>query len=348
MTIIPVILSGGSGTRLWPLSREEHPKQFLSLVGQNSMIQETLLRLKGLKTSSPIVVCGEKHRFLVAEQIKNCDFGMNCSDVNIMLEPCAKNTAPAITAACYLAKKIDNEAVVIILPSDHVIKKVDEFQKALKLAVKTAQDGFLVTFGIVPTFASTGYGYIKTSISGDDLDVLDLTKFVEKPDLQTAQQYLSSGEYCWNSGMFVFKASTFIDELNFFDSKMNALVKKSFINSKNDDDFIRLGKSEFEQITGNSIDYAVMEHTKKGKVIRLNAGWNDVGSWSALYDIQEKDENQNVLKGNVVALETKNSYIHAQNRKIATIGLDNIVIVDSNDAILIASKDKIQDVKKLV
>ena len=339
MTIIPVILSGGAGTRLWPLSWGDHPKQFLPLVSNNTMIQETLLRLKDLDIGSPIVSCGEGHRFLVAQQLGE----ISDKKPTIILEPMAKNTAPAIAAACCAAIKQDKDAIVVVLPSDHVIADVKTFQNAVMTAAKNAEKGSLVTFGIVPTFAATGYGYVKAAGAETD-GAFTLEKFVEKPCLEKAQEYLASGEYAWNSGMFVFKASTFIEELKVHSPEMAKLsIEKAVIDS----DFIRLDKDAFGQIKGDSIDYAVMEKTKLGKIVKLNAGWDDVGSWSALYDISEKDENKNAVKGDVIALDTKNSYIRGGKRTIATIGLDNVVVVDSDDSLLIARMDSIQDVKKV-
>lgn len=343
MTIIPIILSGGAGTRLWPLSREDHPKQFLSLISDKTMIQETLLRLDGLETGNPIISCGEGHRFLVAQQIGEIT---NKKPV-ILLEPMAKNTAPAIAAACCAAMKQDKDAVVVVLPSDHVIADVKAFQNAVMTAAKEAEKGSLVTFGIVPTFPSTGYGYVKAS--GEEIDgAYTLGEFVEKPCLEKAEEYLASGEYSWNSGMFVFKASSFIDELKKYKPEMAALSIEAFEKASDDNDFIRLNKDAFAKIEGDSIDYAVMEKTSKGKIVKLNAGWNDVGSWTAIYDISRKDTNMNVFKGeDIIALDTTSSFIRGGKHTIATIGLDNVVIVDSDDALLIATKDKIQDVKKV-
>lgn len=342
MTIIPVILSGGAGTRLWPLSWGDHPKQFLPLVSNNTMIQETLLRLKDLDIGSPIVSCGEGHRFLVAQQLGE----ISDKKPTIILEPMAKNTAPAIAAACCAAIKQDKDAIVVVLPSDHVIADVKTFQNAVMTAAKNAEKGSLVTFGIVPTFAATGYGYVKAAGAETD-GAFTLEKFVEKPCLEKAQEYLASGEYAWNSGMFVFKASTFIEELKVHSPEMAKLSIESFEKAVIESDFIRLDKDAFGQIKGDSIDYAVMEKTKLGKIVKLNAGWDDVGSWSALYDISEKDENKNAVKGDVIALDTKNSYIRGGKRTIATIGLDNVVVVDSDDSLLIARMDSIQDVKKV-
>ena len=343
MTIIPIILSGGAGTRLWPLSWGDHPKQFLSLISDKTMIQETLLRLDGLETGNPIISCGEGHRFLVAQQIGEIT---NKKPV-ILLEPMAKNTAPAIAAACCAAMKQDKDAVVVVLPSDHVIADVKAFQNAVKVAALNAEKGYLVTFGIVPTFPSTGYGYVKAAGSETD-GAFTLERFVEKPCLEKAQEYLASGEYAWNSGMFVFKASSFLEELKTHNPEMAALSIEAFEKASVETDFIRLDKDSFGKIKGDSIDYAVMEKTTKGKVVKLNAGWDDVGSWSALYDISKKDGNMNVIKGNdVIVLDTTSSYIRGGKRTIATIGLDDVVIVDSDDALLVAAKGKIQDVKKV-
>ena len=350
MAIIPIILSGGAGTRLWPLSWGEHPKQFLPLVSERTMIQETLLRLKGLELGCPIISCGEGHRFMVAQQIGEVMgevVSTGSTTPTIILEPMAKNTAPAIAAACCAAMKQDKDAVVIVLPSDHIIADVENFQNAIKAATVNAENGYLVTFGIVPTFPATGYGYIKASGSETD-GAFILEKFVEKPCLEKAQEYLASGEYAWNSGMFVFKAETFLKELKVHSPEMAELSIQAFEKASVDTDFIRLDKESFSKITSDSIDYAVMEKTTKGRVIKLNAGWNDVGSWSALYDISKKDENQNVIKGDdVITLDTTSSYIRSEKRTIATIGLDNIVIVDSDDALLVAAKGKIQNVKTI-
>ena len=350
MTLIPVILSGGAGTRLWPLSWGDHPKQFLPLVSKRTLIQETLLRLKGLEIGCPIVSCGEGHRFMVAQQLGEILDEVVSPDSTaptILLEPMAKNTAPAIAAACCAAIKQDKDAVVVVLPSDHVIADVKTFQKAVKKAAVNAEKGYLVTFGIVPTFPATGYGYVKAS--GLETDgAYTLEKFVEKPCLEKAQEYLASGEYSWNSGMFVFKASVFLDELKTHNPQMADLAIRSFEKATAETDFIRLDREAFGQIKGDSIDYAVMEKTIKGKIVKLNAGWDDVGSWSALYDISKKDANLNVIKGDdIITLDTTSSYIRSGKRTIATIGLDNVVIVDSDDALLVAAKGKIQDVKKV-
>lgn len=344
MKIIPIILSGGAGTRLWPLSVNDHPKQFLPLVTEKTMIQETLLRLKGLELGAPIVSCGEGHRFFVAQQVGE----VSDSKPTIILEPMAKNTAPAIAAACVAALKQDKDCVVIVLPSDHVIRDVKAFQKAVEIAAKDAYDNnTLVTFGIVPTFASTGYGYVKASGQGEG-GVYSLERFVEKPCLEKAQEYLASGEYAWNSGMFVFRPGVFIEELKKHSPEMAELSVASFEKAQKDSDFIRLNADSFGQIKGDSIDYAVMEKTKLGRIVKLNAGWDDVGSWSALYEIGTKDSNENVIKGDAIALNAKKSYIRSEmKRPVAVIGLENLVVVDSPDGLLISAMDKIQDVKKV-
>ena len=344
MKIIPIILSGGAGTRLWPLSVIDHPKQFLPLVSQRTMIQETLLRLKGLELGNPVVSCGEGHRFLVSQQVGE----VSQTKPLVILEPMAKNTAPAIAAACMAALKQDKDCVVIVLPSDHVIRDVAAFQKAVMTAAKDAYDNnTLVTFGIVPTFPSTGYGYVKAGAASGD--VFQLERFVEKPCLEKAQEYLASGEYAWNSGMFVFRPGVFVEELKKHSPEMAELSIASFENAKTDDDFIRLDADSFGQIKGDSIDYAVMEKTDKGRIVKLDAGWDDVGSWSALYDISTKDDNKNVTKGDVIALSSTKSYIISETgRPVAVIGLENLVVVDSPDGLLISDMGHIQDVKKIV
>lgn len=340
MTIIPVILSGGAGTRLWPLSYGNHPKQFLPLVTEKTMIQETLLRLEGVKDlAAPIISCNENHRFLVAQQI-----GEICNQKpSILLEPVAKNTAPAIAAACMAAIKQDKDAVVVVLPSDHVIKNAEVFRNAVEKACKVAMNGSLVTFGIVPTFAATGYGYIKCGEQNNDVFVLE--KFVEKPCKEKAEEYIASGEYSWNSGMFVFKAETFLSELKNFKPQMYELTERSFDSAAADEDFIRLNIEYFKQIEGDSIDYAVMEKTKLGKVIKLDAGWDDVGSWPALYDISEKDSYGHVFKTAGINIDSNGCYVNAS-KPVAVIGVKDLVIVESEEAILVTTKERAQDVKK--
>ncbi|MBR4630132.1 MAG: mannose-1-phosphate guanylyltransferase/mannose-6-phosphate isomerase [Treponema sp.] len=342
MTLIPVILSGGSGTRLWPLSRATFPKQLLSLISENTMIQNTVSRLASLSVSEPIVVCSDNHRFIIAEQLSQ----IGIKNPSIILEPVAKNTAPAIVAACFQAQKTDKDAVVIVLPSDHDIKDTKVFCDAVKIAAEEAEkNGSLVTFGITPTYPATGYGYINSEKSSES--VLPLKKFVEKPDFDTAKKYVESGEYFWNSGMFIFKAQSLLDEIKSFDKTIYESTLESFSNATVDLDFIRLEKNSFEKNTSISIDYAVMEKTKKGKVVPLSAGWSDVGSWGSLWDVSEKDSDGNVLKADAVTMGVKDSFIYSK-KTVAAIGLENVVVVDTKDALLVADKSKSESVKEIV
>ena len=344
MKIIPVILSGGSGTRLWPLSRKQYPKQYLPLAGDNTMLQETILRLSGLDNlADPIIVCNADHRFLVAEQCQQIDI------INpiILLEPVGRNTAPAIAAAALQSLKQTDDAVLLVLSADHVIQDVESFHQAINIASQHAQEDKLATFGIVPTDANTGYGYIKSSKKNND-GAYKVEEFVEKPDLQTAQSYLEQGNYLWNSGMFMFKAATLIDELTTHSPEIVTSVNDAVNNAEQDLDFIRLDKQAFESSPSDSIDYALMEKSDNVVVVPLDAQWNDIGSWSALHDIGTKDSNGNVIQGDVFTEETTNTYIHANHHMVATIGVQDLVIVDTPNATLIATKDKAHEVKKIV
>ena len=344
MQIIPVILSGGSGTRLWPLSRKQYPKQYLPLVGDNTMLQETILRLNGLDNlADPIIICNADHRFLVAEQCQQIDI----ESPTILLEPIGRNTAPAIAAAALQSQKISNEAVLLVLSADHVIQDIDAFHQAIKIASRQAQAGKLATFGIVPTDANTGYGYIKSSQENID-GAHKVEKFVEKPDLETAQTYLKQGNYLWNSGMFMFQADVLISELSEQSPNIVVSVIDAVTNATKDLDFIRLDKQSFESSPSGSIDYALMEKSDNVVFVPLDAGWNDIGSWSALHDIGTKDANGNVIKGDVFMQDTTNTYIHANGHMIATIGVQDLIIVDTPNATLISTKDKSQEVKNIV
>ena len=344
MQIIPVILSGGSGTRLWPLSRKQYPKQYLPLVGDNTMLQETILRLNGLDNlADPIIICNADHRFLVAEQCQQIDI----ESPTILLEPIGRNTAPAIAAAALQSQKISNEAVLLVLSADHVIQDIDAFHQAIKIASRQAQAGKLATFGIVPTDANTGYGYIKSSQENID-SAHKVEKFVEKPDLETAQTYLKQGNYLWNSGMFMFQADVLISELSEQSPNIVVSVIDAVTNATKDLDFIRLDKQSFESSPSGSIDYALMEKSDNVVVVPLDAGWNDIGSWSALHDIGKKDANGNVINGDVFMQDTTNTYIHANGHMIATIGVQDLIIVDTPNATLISTKDKSQKVKNIV
>jgi len=328
MQIIPVILSGGSGTRLWPLSRKQYPKQYLPLVGDNTMLQETILRLNGLDNlADPIIVCNADHRFLTAEQCQQIDI----KNPTILLEPVGRNTAPAITAAALQSLKDTDNAVLLVLSADHVIQDVEVFHKAINIASKQAQGGKLVTFGIAPTNANTGYGYIK--YSKDSIDgVHKVEEFVEKPNFKTAQSYLEQGNYLWNSGMFMFKAAELIDELTIYSPNTIISVSNAVNNAAQDLDFIRLDKQAFESSPSDSIDYALMEKSDNVMVVPLDAQWSDVGAWSALYDVGVKDVNGNVIRGDVITKDTTNTYINANYHMVATIGIDNLIVVDTPDA----------------
>ena len=344
MQIVPIILSGGSGTRLWPLSRKQYPKQYLPLAGDNTMLQETILRLNGLENlRDPIIVCNADHRFLVAEQCQQIDI----KNPTILLEPIGRNTAPAIAAAALQSIKDSNDAVLLVLSADHVIQDVEVFHQAINIASNQALSGKLATFGIVPTDANTGYGYIKSS--KDNVDgAYKVEEFVEKPDLQTAQSYLEQGNYLWNSGMFMFKIDTFISELTTHSPDIVKSVNNAINNAEQDLDFIRLDKQAFESSPSDSIDYAIMEKSDNVVVVPLDAQWNDIGDWSALYDIGTKDNNGNVIQGDVFTEETTNTYINANHHMVATIGVQDLVIVDTSNATLISTKDKAQEVKKIV
>ena len=340
--MIPVILSGGSGTRLWPLSRAQYPKQFLPLVSGNTMIQETLLRMNGVVgLQPPIAVCNEDHRFMMAEQL----WEIGCKPAAIILEPVGKNTAPAVTMAALCAQSEDD--ILLILPADHVIVDTVAFHKAIAQAEQLAQQDLLVTFGIVATEPETGYGYIKA----DKIQVGDgykVAAFVEKPDQITAQRYIDAGDYFWNSGMFAFKAGCFLRELEKFNPQMLKVCREALAAAKVDLDFTRLDKDIFLTCPADSIDYAVMEKTDKAAVIPLDAGWNDVGSWSALWDVTGKDDAGNAIKGDVLTIDTGNSFIHSSSKLVAVIGVQDLVVVETDDAVMVASKDRVQDVKGIV
>ncbi len=340
--MIPVILSGGSGTRLWPLSRRHYPKQFLPLVSNHTMIQETLLRLTGISgLKAPIAVCNEDHRFMMAEQLREIDV----TPAAIILEPLGRNTAPAVALAALTATSEDD--VLLILPADHVIENVQAFQHAVSQAKLLAEQGYLVTFGIVPTEPETGYGYIKRSTEAVD-EAYKVASFVEKPNLETAKTYLESGDYYWNSGMFAFKASSFLSELEKYNPDMLEKCQQALKAAKVDMDFVRLDKEIFATCPSDSIDYAVMEKTAKAVVIPMDAAWNDVGSWSALWDVTDKDASGNAIMGDVLTVDTSNSFIHAHSKLVSVVGLDNVIVVETADAVMVAAKDRVQDVKEIV
>ena len=342
--VIPVILSGGSGTRLWPLSRKDHPKQYLSFTGNNTMLQETILRLKGLEhLGSPIIICNNEHRFIVAEQCKQ----INITNPIILLEPVGRNTAPAITAAAIQSLSKSDNPILIVLSVDHIIQNVTKFHKAINIAISQAQNGKLVTFGITPKDAHTGYGYIKLS-SKVSKGVFNINGFFEKPNLKTAQSFIKEGSFLWNSGMFVFHAKTVINELEIYAPEIVKLVGDSIDKATKDLDFIRLEPQSFSSSPSDSIDYALMEKTSKAVVVPLDLNWNDIGSWAALHDSGFKDKKGNVINGDVFTEDTSDTYIYSSQHLLATIGIKNLVIVNTPNATLIATKNKAHKVKKIL
>lgn len=396
--IVPVILSGGAGTRLWPLSRELYPKQLLPLVGDHTMLQETALRLEGVRDlAAPLVVCNEAHRFMVAEQLRQ----VGCPASTIILEPVGRNTAPAVAVAALRAMAEGDDPLLLVLPADHVIERPEALRQAISVGAPAAENGRLLTFGIIPTAPETGYGYIKggplsvvrgplqedpdeaapgsnkssdqhgkkpedsnrpptvdrssTTDNGqrtadrfDNGPILSVSRFVEKPDRATAEQYLAAGDYYWNSGMFLFKASSYLRELEKFAPQMVACCRDALDRAQRDLDFTRLDAEAFAACPSDSIDYAVMEKTADAAVIPLDAGWNDVGSWSALWEVGERDENGNVTRGDVLTENSRNCYLHAEQRLVAAVGLENHVVVETADAVLVAPRDQVQDVKAIV
>lgn len=344
MQIIPVILSGGSGTRLWPLSRKQYPKQYLTLAGDNTMLQETILRLSGLDNlADPIIICNADHRFLVAEQCQKIDI----KNPTILLEPVGRNTAPAIAAGALQSLKQTDDSVLLVLSADHVIQNVEAFYQAINVAISQAQEGKLATFGIVPTDANTGYGYILSSSENID-GAYEVEEFIEKPDFATAEKYLDKGNCLWNSGMFMFKANTLIEELTIYSPDIVKLVRDAVNNATKDLDFIRLDKQAFESSPSDSIDYGLLEKSDNVVVVPLDASWSDVGSWSTLYDIGVKDRSGNVLKGDTTVKDTTNTYIYASHHMVTTVGVDNLIVIDTPDATLIGSQDKAHEVKSIV
>ena len=336
----PVLLSGGSGTRLWPLSREAYPKQFLPLAGDDTMVQATWRRVEALADLAPIVVANEEHRFLVAEQLRQVGAPVPA----ILLEPVGRNTAPAIAAAALQAMAGGADPLLLVLPSDHVVRDAAGFQRAVREASSAAEAGALVTFGVVPDAPETGFGYIQAE-AGDGLR--QVLRFVEKPDAATARSYLDAGGYYWNSGMFLFRASRYLEELARFRPDIVDAVRAAHAAARHDGDFVRLDKGAFSACPSDSIDYAVMEKTADAMVLPVDIGWNDVGSWSALWDVAERDADGNAHHGDVIAVDSRNSYAYAQ-RLVALVGLDDIVVVETDDAVLVARKDKVQEVKQVV
>ena len=344
--ITPIILSGGSGTRLWPLSRKCYPKQFLSFFGDKTLFQNTVLRIDDEKYfNKALIVCNNEHRFMAANDLQNINYEYN----SIILEPISRNTAPAIALAAVeiLQKNGEENDLMLIMPSDHLIEDSEQFIRDVESAKECAQKGNLITFGIIPQEAETGYGYIKKSSNSDWQNIYNVAEFVEKPDKKTAQQYVDSKEYFWNSGMFLFKASTFLQELESFQLEILENCKKSHENAINDLDFIRAEAESFANCDNISIDYAVMEKSQKVMVCPIDIGWSDIGSWQSISQHCEADENGNNIKGDIKVIDTKNCYINSQNSLITTIGISDLIIVSLKDVTLIANKNRSQDVKKM-
>ena len=342
--LFPVILSGGSGTRLWPTSRSAMPKQFLPLIGPRTLFQETVLRCEGLPDlQAPIIVTNENHRFIVAEQLRELGVG----PASIMLEPVARNTAPAIAAAAFAAFEKNPEALLLVMPSDHVVRNPVAFRKAVVDALSTARSGKLVTFGIVPTGPETGYGYIEKGSETSVAGLFKVQSFKEKPLLEQAKALLATGNFVWNAGIFLFSAKAFLVELKAFEPAMHEAVAQAYVNAKRDDDFLRLSRDTFENAPSISVDYAVMEKTTHAVVRPVDCGWNDVGSWSSIWDVSDKDAQGNSLPSNGIAIDTKNTLVQSK-RIVATVGIDDLVIIDSDDALLVAHRSQTQKTKDVV
>ena len=342
-TITPVLLCGGVGSRLWPVSRQGRPKQYLNLIGETSMLQQTLTRIEALAQTSPIIVCNEEHRFLVAEQVRQ----LGLTSPTIILEPEGKNTAPAIALAAIAASASDSEVNLLVLPADHYVGKPTALIDAIEKAASAASQGKLVTFGLVPSHPETGYGYIRRG-EALAIDVSVLERFVEKPDQPTAEGYIASGDYVWNSGMFMFTAGQFLVSLAKFQPKMAQVCQRAMEQAERDMDFIRPDAEVFITCPSDSIDYAVMEHTPDGAVVSLDCDWSDIGAWSALWQTGDQDSAGNVTHGDVVLNKTQNSYIRSQSRLVTTTGVSDIVVVETADAVMVADRHSVQDVKDIV
>lgn len=364
MSLCPVILAGGGGTRLWPLSRAHYPKQFLRLFGKNSMLQETLVRLDGpgfdamegnIPCLAPIIVCNEVHRFLVADQAKEIDKVLQ----SIILEPEGRNTAPALTVVAQALLDKGEDAVMVMMPADHIISELTHFQNTIKAGYQMAEQGYLITFGIKPEHAETGYGYIQCGEKLDELELYGINSihkiqgFKEKPEAQLAQEYLDSGNYLWNSGIFMMKASVWCREIERFQADIYSACLQAYEKGKVDKEFYRLDKDAFTRCRSDSIDYAVMEKLTSedatlSAVVALDAGWSDIGAWSAVWELGEQDKDGNVIDGDVIQLGTSNSLLKSEHRLVAVLGCDNLIVVETADVVMVASKDKAQEVKEII
>lgn len=346
-SIIPVILSGGSGSRLWPLSRESYPKQLLKLIGQNSLLQDTAVRARRVTSEKIIMICNEAHRFLIASQLQE----MGLEAPHIILEPMGKNTAPAIAISAFYALThcLQDSPVLLVMPADHVIRDMDHFTAAVQAGEPHARQGKLVTFGVVPHKPETGFGYIEGgNILDDQNHVRDVLRFVEKPNLEKAREYAASGRHYWNSGIFMFQARAYLEALEKHSPDIFAVCKKAFQETLQDPDFCRLDPDIFGQCRSDSIDYAVMEKADNVVVIPMQAGWSDMGCWSAMSEMSAPDAEGNVIKGNVHVEQVKNCYLHSETRLLAAVGLSDHIVIETPDAVLVAHKDRAQDVKSIV
>lgn len=343
--IYPVILSGGVGSRLWPISRSLYPKQLLPLVSEFPMMLETALRVRdGAQFAAPIIVSNDEHRFIIAQQMREAGI----APLAHILEPQGRNTAPAAAAAAAFVQGQDPQGILLILPADHHIANTNAFLDAIIKGAKLAEDGHLVTFGVLPSGPETGYGYIKRGKAIEGAGAFAVERFVEKPDLAMAKSYLAEGGYDWNAGIFMFRADTILDEMRTHCPEIAARASEAVVKGARDLDFLRLDAEAFGASPSNSIDYAVMEHAANVAVVPADMGWSDIGSWSALWEIGEKDESGNVISGDVLTTDTKNSYIRAENGLVATVGVENLIIVETGDVMLVASRDRVQEVKAIV
>jgi mannose-1-phosphate guanylyltransferase len=341
--LTPVVLAGGSGTRLWPLSRELHPKQFLPLAEKQSMLQVTLQRLGDLPLAKPLVICNEEHRFLAAEQLRE----INLLQCNVLLEPFGRNTAPAVALAALHSLREGNDPLLLVLAADHVIKEADVFQEAVRNAIQLADKDQLVTFGIVPHAPETGYGYIRKGSAIQNCG-FKVAGFFEKPVLADAQQYVTDGSYLWNSGMFLFRASSYLAELKKYRPDIFAVCEAAIKALQADMDFLRVNEGIFAKCPSESIDYAVMEKTDSAVVVPMDAGWSDVGAFSSLWSVMPKDDNGNAIRGDVVAHDSYNNLLLSENALIATVGVSDMVVVQTKDAVMVAPRHRVHEVKEVV